>query len=379
MAEAKAGAGSPKRVRVRFRSAGDLRDAFVKDISRGGMFLRVPPEWPLGERLIVALELPDKSLLELHAEVVHRQPAAAAGEGPKAGLGVSFLDLDSGKLQRIETYLADAIDGRGGARKTVDFETRITREVSLQEIARRVQARLERIEDVAALPELHSGEGAAAEGARREGSGGSGGVLDVEFDPFAGHSTRPVDVLDADVLRNLEDELTLVERGRTSGSAYDVLGVKPSASLEEVQGVYRARLSALGDEKVGALSPALEERIAAARADVEHAFATISDAERRATLDVNLKILRPSGRTRGELDAHRQELGRRRDAAPPHERADWVRAEPLAHEARTAMVAGDHAGARRAVRSALLYDPYNTELHDLLDQIELVLDMEDAE
>ncbi len=378
MAEGKGGAGSPKRVRVRFRSMNDLRDAFVKDISLGGMFLRVPPNWKVRERLIVALELPDKSLLEIQAEVVHLATLDQAGDPSKVGVGVSFIDLDAAKRHRIETYLTDAIDGRSPTRAAADFETRPTREVSLQEIARRVQSRLERIEDVAALPELASSGGSGG------ASGGGGGTptgedLAVEFDPTAGPTTRPVDLIDADVLRNLEDELALVERGRTGGSAYDVLGVKPSASLEEIQGVFRARTAALSDERIGALSTDLELRLARAREDLTHAHAILTDAERRAALDVQIKILRPTNRNQEELDAHRHEMLRRRDEAPPHERADWTRAEPLAVEARSAMGAGDLGSARRAIRNALLYDPYNPEHHDLLDQLEILLDMQEVE
>jgi Tfp pilus assembly protein PilZ len=370
MAEAKGGPGSPKRVRVRFKSVHDLRDAFVKDISLGGMFLRVPPEWPLRERIVVALELPDKSLLEINAEVVHLVTADKAKEPSKVGVGVSFIDLDATKRQTIETFLTDAIDGRSSTRAAADFETRPTREVSLQEIARRVQSRLERIEDVAALPELHSRTNLPIIGE---------GEIGVDFDPSAGHVTREVELVDSDVLRNLEDELTLVERGQAGGSAYDVLGVKPSSTQDEIQGLFRARSSALSDERLGALSPELEVRLARAREELAHAHAILTDPERRAALDVQLKIMRPTNRSQAELDAHRQEMLRRREQSLDYERTDWARAEPLANDARGALGAGDPASARRAIRNALLYDPYNPEHHDLLDQIEIMLDMEETD
>jgi uncharacterized protein (TIGR02266 family) len=92
-------------VRVRFQNRRQLKRLWVKDISRGGMFLRTQSPLDVFEKVTVVLELPDGSQVDLHGSVVHVIPPDKATDKASAGMGVQFTDLTPDKRDLLEAFL----------------------------------------------------------------------------------------------------------------------------------------------------------------------------------------------------------------------------------------------------------------------------------
>jgi uncharacterized protein (TIGR02266 family) len=92
-------------VRVRFANRRQLKQAFFRDISKGGMFLRTETPLAVHERVPLVLELPDGQTLELLSEVAHVVLPIGATPARPAGMAVRFLDFTSAKRNVIEDFL----------------------------------------------------------------------------------------------------------------------------------------------------------------------------------------------------------------------------------------------------------------------------------
>ncbi len=89
-------------------AAGDrnaLRQVWMTDISKGGLFVATDDPPGLRQRVEVRLETPDGAL-KLFAEVVHiLSPDDAERFGTSAGVGLQFIDLDPDCRNAIESYV----------------------------------------------------------------------------------------------------------------------------------------------------------------------------------------------------------------------------------------------------------------------------------
>ena len=83
----------------------DLRQLWVHDISKGGVFVETEEPPPTGTRLEVRLQTPDGTL-SLHGSVVHvvDQESAKRFNMP-AGVGLQFVDLNGDKRSAIQEYV----------------------------------------------------------------------------------------------------------------------------------------------------------------------------------------------------------------------------------------------------------------------------------
>lgn len=75
----------PVRVRVQCRAHGLVIDGLVEDVSRNGLFLRVPRPVFEGSTLEIDLALPGEETLHLTAQVVRVEST------PRPGMGVKFV------------------------------------------------------------------------------------------------------------------------------------------------------------------------------------------------------------------------------------------------------------------------------------------------
>lgn len=83
-----------------------LFDMYLKDISRGGLFVETEQVFALRSRIEITLEVAKGGALALEGEVVHVvSKEQAAAWGCAAGIGVQFSNLDEDKRDRLESYL----------------------------------------------------------------------------------------------------------------------------------------------------------------------------------------------------------------------------------------------------------------------------------
>ncbi len=89
----------PVRARAQCRVAGLVFDGLVEDVSRSGVFLRVPRTIRPGTAAELDLDLPGEQTLKLTAEVVRIE------HEPRAGVGLRFV----GDCDRASRPLANFI------------------------------------------------------------------------------------------------------------------------------------------------------------------------------------------------------------------------------------------------------------------------------
>ncbi len=83
----------------------ELRQLWVHDISKGGVFIETAEPPPAGTRLEVQLETPDGTL-SLHGQVVHIVDEASALQySMPTGVGLQFVDLNAENRRAIQEYV----------------------------------------------------------------------------------------------------------------------------------------------------------------------------------------------------------------------------------------------------------------------------------
>ncbi|MFH1807707.1 MAG: PilZ domain-containing protein [Pseudomonadota bacterium] len=95
-----------QRVDVRYTDRDQLYQAYLTDISRGGLFVCTDQSHALRDPIEVNIEVEGSGILVLQGEVVHVVTAeqARAFNG-QAGVGVQFHDLDGERKELLEEFL----------------------------------------------------------------------------------------------------------------------------------------------------------------------------------------------------------------------------------------------------------------------------------
>lgn len=127
-----------QQVLLRIADRNELRPLWMRDMSKGGLYLEADPPPPLRSRIVVTLKTPDGSI-DIDAEVVHVSPG---GGGLAAGVGVQFTGLNENKRKAIQDY----VEGLA-ARLTIpgeDMDARAINARELQEVVQRFLGGFER-------------------------------------------------------------------------------------------------------------------------------------------------------------------------------------------------------------------------------------------
>ena len=127
---------APQEVQLSVEGRNALRPVWMRDISKGGLFIETADPPPLRSPIRVTIQTPDGGI-ELRAEVVHVEPAGATEKG---GIGIQFVDLCPQKRNAIENY----VEGLA-ARLSSGVSSSVTR-VSEASLAKAVQAFLRAFE-----------------------------------------------------------------------------------------------------------------------------------------------------------------------------------------------------------------------------------------
>ncbi len=88
----------------------DLYRAYMPFVTNGGIFIPTPRAYQLGEEVFMLLTLmdePDK--VPVTGKVIWVSPNVAQG-GKQPGIGIQFSAEDTALVQKIETYLAGALN-----------------------------------------------------------------------------------------------------------------------------------------------------------------------------------------------------------------------------------------------------------------------------
>ncbi|MFT3769088.1 MAG: response regulator [Minicystis sp.] len=113
---------------LRFETVDQLALAYGTEISAGGMFLATSEPLPTGRDLRVRIVLPETlTEITMRARVVHsRSPAEADATGLPAGMGVSFVALDTFTRAQIEGFVAQRLGGSEARAATAAPRSRVS-------------------------------------------------------------------------------------------------------------------------------------------------------------------------------------------------------------------------------------------------------------
>ena len=99
-----------QRVALTAGNRNELRQLWMTDISKGGLFVETDDPPPLRTQVVVHLETPDGAA-QLSAEVVHvLDPETARAMNTAAGVGLQFVDLDDRHRKAIEDYVEGLVE-----------------------------------------------------------------------------------------------------------------------------------------------------------------------------------------------------------------------------------------------------------------------------
>jgi uncharacterized protein (TIGR02266 family) len=90
-------------IRIRFKTARDLEEYYLRDISHGGMFIATQNLRSMGELLTLFVQLPEGDEIRLQARVVHLRRPDKVSPGMPAGMGVQFESVPQDTAERIKS------------------------------------------------------------------------------------------------------------------------------------------------------------------------------------------------------------------------------------------------------------------------------------
>jgi len=109
-AERRAHPRIPTRLLVHYRSPGELRQAIIRNVSRGGLFIETAFAPPVGTRLQVRLRVDDGGEeVEVPCEVVSVNISADLG-ARRPGMGVKFDHLSPSQQAAVDRLFALALE-----------------------------------------------------------------------------------------------------------------------------------------------------------------------------------------------------------------------------------------------------------------------------
>jgi len=119
-----------QRVTVNFPDREALFEMYLKDISRGGVFVETDQPFSLRDKIEIILEVEGAGSLVLLGEVVHAVNKEQAGTwGSMVGVGVQFFDLDADKRDLLESYLDGIRNRLDDELKAAPFDTTLIEQV----------------------------------------------------------------------------------------------------------------------------------------------------------------------------------------------------------------------------------------------------------
>jgi len=350
-------------VRLKFSDRSRFETMYMRDISKGGLFVKTPSPREPGSPVTIILDLPGATEITLEGEVAHVVRAGPGVDPKRVGMGVALKELTPALRAAIEIYLKGVED---------DF-------IDAEDVAFDLPAPAPPIgvvADVLEPPEPWELELLTADV-----------LLAPDDEPAparAGPSAPPAAPppvpakalpASAEELAAVRAALDLVEprmvpRPNRAPTAYEVLGVKPPDGLIQIEAVKSRDRRALDpDLWAGRLPPDVHGRVERAARALDAAWDVVSNPELRAGLDLQLTIVPPPP---SRSEAERRELVRAADrlhAKFAETSSDRVRtASTMADGAAADIKAGKPARARNALRLAISYDPLSTRLWALFDE-----------
>lgn len=312
---------------LRFGDVAKLRRVFVKDISKGGMFVRSSDPKPIGARVRVVLELPDGSQFPIEGEAVSVNDA----QDGTGGNGVRFTDLDAPRMGLLDRYIAAREAGTPHPIDPSGTDHSLGHVID-QEVEERLQEKL--FETATSLASIMGD--------------------DAPRTPTA------------EFLMRLDRALREVE-GLSSSDPYEVLGVEEHSSFDEVREVLEERLKDFTiDESLGRLPSLLNARIDAAKGKLWEAAGILCDPAGRATLDTAHGRLRPATQEPSVQEAFEAQLKGWREQATEEQRAEFSLADPYVELAAERQRMGDLRSTRTLLQAALMYDPHNLGIRNAI-------------
>lgn len=90
-------------LRVQFRTLAEFQEHYLKDFSRGSIFVWAKATHPLGKRIVVLVNLPDGEEVSLQGRVVHVHDRGSLSY--PVGMGIEILDPAPELIMKLDPYI----------------------------------------------------------------------------------------------------------------------------------------------------------------------------------------------------------------------------------------------------------------------------------
>lgn len=88
-----------------------FRDAYLRNISEGGVYIESGTRFEMGDRFVLRMVVEDPPVsIEQHVQVVWVNANPSPGSGLEPGVGVAFLDLPADKKMKIKAIVHNRLD-----------------------------------------------------------------------------------------------------------------------------------------------------------------------------------------------------------------------------------------------------------------------------
>jgi len=325
-----------RRILIRFKAKQEFETLYLRDISKGGLFVRTTAARQRGEEVTVVLDLPERGEVTLTGRVAHVVPAGPGVEPGRLGVGIALDPVSPVQQALIDRYLgrcvAEYIDSPDEGDEVLPLPV----------------PPLGPILDLMEPPGADAGAASA--------------------DPVP----PPMPVQPADPAL-LEEALTAIE-GRLAAppaDAYRALAAQPHDARATIEEAYRRDRASVDPRRAPPpVLPALRERLERAVAALDAAWSVLSQPAARAHLDLQRAVVPPPP---ARTDAERRALYAEAEKLYPRyaesNRDSVQAAHPMLQTAQKDLREGRPKFARNALRIALTFSPLDTRIWRLLEEL----------
>jgi hypothetical protein len=252
-----------------------------QDIGVGGIFLRTDSPGALWKKALVILDLPAGKKYEITGEVVRRvTPEKAAETGQPAGMVIAFDDTSRNKRKELIAVVLDLCSRQSESAPPKPAAPVARSMTPAKGIPKATSSEGNRSEDDTdhLLDEINS----LLESVEREQKSSVASADKTAAGKTSSTPRKPADP----ATDNLESHLREYEKTHKTETYYDILGINPSASPQEIEKAYQQLIKQLNPPaSLESVPAAIATKLSTVLVRIKKAFAILSKEDRKRAYD----------------------------------------------------------------------------------------------